>query len=271
MVYLAIPIVVIYFVLVQYAVGTWRPLRGAYRLAFKLLGGPILIAAFLAGIWIASEYFPNLIVALGPGNSGTSKGRAHLVFVLFTPLPFFAIWGWHRLLLSIQSQSDPDENIPFELGIEELSPDRIDMQEREPIFGVIHVIRPKELTVISEYFYITLNGEVLAALKQREYTKLNLDREVNELGCYAVPSRDLFSHQYKHNSLTCTSASDGTIYVSVSSDIIVGSSIKRLTEREAVKLKKKCKLVEAGGRNPAELNDGADHQGSDGGPANQDM
>ena len=213
----------------RYALSRWRPLRGSRLTVFKLSAVPLFLILFLLNIGISVAYLPDFMGALAAGTLHASqRGRSFLGIVTTTTLPMLALWMWHRVLLLTQPKSQTDLTCDSQLSPDQLRADKIELQTVNGTISDVLLFRPKEFRAISEYFFIVLNGTVVAALKPGEYTKVRLQREMNEIGCYAKASNDSFDKKLRLNSCTYTIDRNKPTAIVVTPDIFSGSLLKEI-------------------------------------------
>ena len=236
-------------VLVDYVFVNARPLRGHLRTVFVFTVGPTCIAFLVLNIVLSLEIFPEVTgILTSSHNHLTPKAKGIVGLVLMAPLPTIAVWSLYRILLAIQDRSNTKELCPPLKGQNELSAQTIEVQSKTSSFGEAVIFRPKEVFPASEYFFIVLNGSVVAALKPGEYTRIILDRPVNEIGQYAIQSTGIVKRKYRYNSGMYRAQQDNPIKLSVVFDILSGSPMKVVDPKKAEEYQKKFAYVIPGPR-----------------------
>ena len=235
--------------LLQYTISKCRPLKGVRKTIFILTAGPIFIALFLLNIGWSYTFFPNVMDGLFASHSSVSpKGRALIAWVTTTPLSVLALWLWYRFLLFLQPKSQTELKCKSQIGLWQLSPVNIKVQNSNANYGEALIFRLKESRPVSEYYFIIINGEIVAALGSGEFTKVKLQDKVNEIGCYAKPSNDNFNAKYKLNVENFEADQSVPLALTVTPDIFVGSSIRKIHSKKAQKYQTVCNYVEQGPR-----------------------
>lgn len=218
-----------YIVLLEYLIRRWRPLKGRLRIIFRIAAFPIFIIFLVLNTVISFQLFPEIMRALTDSKTNhSSKGFSIVFLLLTTPLPSFVVWLWHQVLVTFQKRSVNKDLCPL-LAPEELDVGTIETHITASTFCQVSIFRKKELLSPSEYFLIVLNGSVVAALKSHEYTQISLEKPVNQIGCYAIPSRErVFKDKYKYNSHNYVVHPGNPLALLMGSDIFVGSTIEEI-------------------------------------------
>ena len=224
-----------------------RPLHGWPKITFMITAGPIFIFLMILNIALSSRFFPSVMGNLASHGSDAlrTRGDAFLALLFACTLPALGLWTWYRLLLT--QVNFPVSKYAQLLRLEQLSPLNIEIHKSGTATGHVLLFRPKELGVKGkkdDFFYITLNGMVRAALKSGEYTKIPIPQQINEIGCFAKPSP---TNNYKFNFVT-VKYSERPINFAVGSDIFAGSRIRALNSSKVQKYTANFRFVEPGPR-----------------------
>ncbi len=246
---LTIPSGAILLWLIIHEIPRIRPLNGWPKTVFVLTAGPIFIILMVINIRFSVSLSPDTmgtLAARGRASFGR-RGAALLGLLSSCALPSLGLWIWYRLLLT--QVNFPASKYPLLSEPERLSPVNIEIRKVDTPVGQVVLFRPKELSKSSGYFYVTLNGDVVAALGAEEYTRIHLAQQVNEIGCYARSSTDSFNNEYKFNCITCSPTNPNTpLNLIISSDIFSGSRIREINVLRAEKYAAKYSYVEQGPR-----------------------
>lgn len=222
---------------------TFRPLRGFLKLIFIVTAILFATAIFIVSIALFSDK-KDVLSSLLYGIS---------IFVF----PAFALWLWYKFLLIFQPKCETELNCRPQLEHWQLSPERIEIQNSDTNYGEALIIRPKESRPVSEYYFIVLDGTIVAALRSGEFTKVKLQNKANEIGCYAKSSNDNDNTNYLLNVGSFEATPREPLALTVTPDIFIGSCISKISSMEAQIYQKKCNYVDQGPRHNTRLDQSA--------------
>lgn len=222
---------------------TFRPLRGFIKLVFIVTA--ILFATAMFILSIASFPYKKHIL--------TKK----LFEFTAIALTVSGLWLWYRFLLIFQPKCQTELNCRPQLENWQLSPERIEIQNSDTNHGEALIIRPKESQSVSEYYFIVLDGTIVAALRSGEFTKVKLQNKAIEIGCYAKSSHDNDNTNYLLNVGSFEANPRVPLALTVTPDIFVGSCISKISSMEAQIYQKQCNYVDQGPRHNTRLDQSA--------------
>jgi hypothetical protein len=161
-----------YISLVWYLLINSKPLGGEGRKVFLVSAGPIFIVLLILNIHLSFQLVPQVMETLSAHKGGSSRGNAILGLLFSTPLPVFGLLFLHRILAAIRpGTGDGDCYLP-PICVEQLTPEKVEIPYHKVGVTEAIVFRKKELRAPPGYFFIVLNGVVVAALNSHEYTML---------------------------------------------------------------------------------------------------
>jgi hypothetical protein len=240
--------VIIIYVLYKYFSKNlnFRPLRGFTKFMF-----------FITAILFVTAIFSLYVVF--PVNFPVKMNMLYKELFQLTTLILTAcaLWLWYQFLLTFQPKCETELNFRSQLEPWQLSPERIEMQKYDTNYGEALIIRPKEPQPVSEYYFIVLDGAIVAALKAGEFTKVKLQHNVNEIGCYAKTSNENVHTNYILNVGSFEANQREQLTLSVTPDIFVGSSISKISLMEAQTYQRVCNYVDPGPRHNTRLDQSA--------------
>jgi hypothetical protein len=238
-----------YVILVNRLVVRSQPLKGSWRNFFFITAGPIFFFFLIANIALSFKLFPDIMQGLANGSGYSLRGRASLAALFVTPLPVFALLLWHRILVAIQPQVE-NTYAPPPPDADGLSSDKIESPRSASGISTAVIFRKKELRPPPGYFFVVLNGTVVAALKGGEYTRLSLERPQNEIGCYAMAQQGMLKsgYRYKYTSQVFDVHKEGWLSLMLGSDVFQGSCLDRVKLKKAKNYQEKFTYVAAGPR-----------------------
>ncbi len=225
--------------LVPYTLSKCRPLKGVRKGIFVFTA--IILCTVLFSLTIV--FFPHF-------KGGFSSDLCAFIAIALSVL---ALWLWYQILLFSQPKSQTELSCKPQVDSWQLRPDNIVLQNADTIYGEALIFRPKESNPVSEYYFILIDGAIVAALEPGEFTKVKLQHKVNEIGCYAKSSNETFNTNYKLNVESFEVNQNEPLALTVTSDMFVGSCISKISSKEVQKYQTICNYVEQGPRHNTRL------------------